>query len=40
VYFAKVGDTIVVLLCAGDKGSQVGDIALAKSMAAELRGAK
>jgi putative addiction module killer protein len=40
VYFTKVGDTIVVLLCAGDKGSQAGDIKLAKSMAAELRGAK
>jgi putative addiction module killer protein len=40
MYFTKIGDAIVVLLCAGDKGSQAADIKLAKSMAAELRGAK
>jgi putative addiction module killer protein len=40
VYFTKVGDKIVVLLCGGDKGSQARDIEIAKSMAAELRANK
>ncbi len=31
VYFAQHGDEIVVLLCGGDKGTQRGDIAKAKS---------
>jgi len=30
VYLSKVGGTIVLLLCAGDKGSQQKDIAKAK----------
>lgn len=30
VYFAEQGDTIVILLCAGDKGSQRRDIQQAK----------
>ena len=30
VYFGEDGDTIVVLLCGGDKSSQVQDIARAK----------
>ena len=38
VYFMRHGDKVVVLLCAGDKGSQVRDIKLAKAMAAELKG--
>lgn len=33
VYFQKRGDTIVILLCGGDKGSQPRDIELAKSLA-------
>ncbi|MBC7379662.1 MAG: type II toxin-antitoxin system RelE/ParE family toxin [Burkholderiaceae bacterium] len=35
VYFQKRGDTIVVLLCGGDKGSQARDIKIAKQLAAE-----
>ena len=31
VYFGQDGETIVVLLCGGDKGSQAQDIAAAKS---------
>lgn len=31
VYFGKVGTRIIVLLCAGDKGSQERDIAKAKT---------
>lgn len=38
VYFTKHGDKVVVLLCAGDKGSQARDIKRAKAMAAELKG--
>jgi len=38
VYFTRQGDKVVVLLCAGDKGSQARDIKLAKAMAAELEG--
>lgn len=33
VYFCKVGDTVVVLLCGGDKGSQDRDIERAKLIA-------
>ena len=38
VYFTKHDDKVVVLLCAGDKGSQARDIKRAKAMAAELKG--
>lgn len=31
VYFGEAGDTIVVLLCGGDKSSQMQDIAKAKA---------
>lgn len=31
VYFGEDGDTIVVILCGGDKGSQAQDIARAKA---------
>ena len=36
VYFARSGDTIVILLCGGDKGSQERDIAQAQQMAKEV----
>jgi putative addiction module killer protein len=35
VYFKKQGDTIVLLLCGGDKSSQAKDIGTAKKLAAE-----
>lgn len=36
VYFCKRGQTIILLLCGGDKSSQERDIATAKRLAAEL----
>jgi len=36
LYFAMRGDTLVILLCGGDKGSQAKDIARAKALAAEI----
>lgn len=36
VYFTRHGEAIVVLLCGGDKGSQMRDIARAKALASEL----
>jgi putative addiction module killer protein len=36
VYFVRRGDTIVVLLCGGDKRSQASDIARAIALAQEL----
>ena len=33
VYFTRRGDTIIVLLCGGDKGSQARDIVRAKALA-------
>lgn len=36
VYFTRTGDTIVILLCGGDKSSQSRDIALAKQLAKEI----
>lgn len=36
VYFTRQGDTIIVLLCGGDKGSQARDIARARALASEL----
>jgi len=36
VYFSQRGLVLVVLLCGGDKSSQARDIAMAKSLAAEL----
>lgn len=38
VYFVRRGDTIVVLLCGGDKDTQTKDIAKAKALAAGLEG--
>jgi putative addiction module killer protein len=36
IYFARRGNTVVILLCGGDKSSQRQDIAKAKQMAEEL----
>lgn len=36
VYFVRRGEEIVVLLCGGDKSSQMSDIARAKKLAKEL----
>jgi len=36
VYFMRRGDTIIVLLCGGDRGSQARDIVRAKALADEL----
>jgi len=35
IYFHKRGDTIIVLLCGGDKSTQAKDIKAAKHLAAE-----
>lgn len=37
IYFAEWDDAIIILLCAGDKGSQKKDIKLAKSYWQELK---
>lgn len=36
LYFTRRGEELIVLLCGGDKSSQVRDIARAKEMAASL----
>ena len=36
VYYTLHGETVVVLLCGGDKGSQKADIRRAQQLAAEL----
>jgi putative addiction module killer protein len=36
VYFQRRGDTLVILLCGGDKGSQGRDIAAAKRLAQKI----
>lgn len=36
VYFTRRGDTIIFLLCGGDKGSQTRDIRRAHEMAKEI----
>jgi putative addiction module killer protein len=36
VYFVRRGAVVIVLLCGGDKGSQVRDIARAKALAQEV----
>jgi len=35
IYFQKRGNTLFVLLCGGDKGTQQNDIAMAKKLARE-----
>ena len=37
VYFTKQDDTIVILLCGGDKSTQTKDITKAKTLAKELK---
>jgi len=37
IYFQQHGNTIIVLLCGGNKGSQTRDIAKAKTLAREWR---
>lgn len=37
VYFARIGDTVVILLCAGDKSSQRRDVKRALEMAKEVQ---
>ncbi|MCA3716716.1 MAG: type II toxin-antitoxin system RelE/ParE family toxin [Brevundimonas sp.] len=36
VYYVRRGDTVIVLLCGGDKASQTRDIDRAKALAQEL----
>jgi putative addiction module killer protein len=36
VYFTKIGNQVVLLLCGGDKSSQAVDIKAAKRMAKDL----
>ena len=36
VYFMKIGQRVVILLCGGDKGSQKRDIKRAKDLAAQI----
>ncbi len=36
LYFVKRGNTVVILLCGGDKDSQRRDIELAKNLAKEV----
>lgn len=36
VYFVRRGETLIVLLCGGDKASQPRDIARARAMAQEV----
>ena len=38
LYFIREGDTVIVLLCGGKKGSQRRDIERAKRMAEEWEG--
>ncbi len=36
IYFTAKGDTIVILLCGGDKSTQTKDIAKAQELAKEI----
>lgn len=36
VYFVRRGQTLILLLCGGDKGTQAKDIKTAKALAADL----
>ena len=40
IYFTRRGDTLVILLCGGDKSSQRRDIACAKALATGLEDGK
>ena len=37
IYYTRLGDVVVILLCGGDKASQGGDIERAKTMAQEIK---
>lgn len=37
IYFTQRGQTLVILLCGGDKSTQADDIKLAQQMAKEMR---
>lgn len=37
VYFTRRGDTVVILLCGGDKRTQQADIARARALAEQWR---
>ena len=37
VYFTRIGDAIIVLLCGGVRGSQARDIVRAKALMKELQ---
>ena len=37
VYFTRRGNTLIVLLCGGDKASQARDITLARTLAKDLQ---
>jgi putative addiction module killer protein len=38
VYFRRLGNTVLILLCAGDKSTQTNDIKTAKRLADEWSG--
>lgn len=38
VYYTRRGETLILLLCGGDKGSQSKDVATAKKLAREWKG--
>ena len=38
IYFARVGDLVVILLAGGDKSTQQADVEIAKRLAREERG--
>jgi len=40
IYYAKIGNTVVLLLCGGDKGSQAADILKAKEYLEEYKSRK
>jgi len=37
VYYTRVGDKVILLICGGDKSTQVADIILAKKLAKEVK---
>ena len=37
VYFTRRGEVVVILLCGGDKSTQIADIAIAQHLAKEIK---